>query len=104
MNRFKASIIDGVKRATAIQDELKKEVSSLKGNPPQLTTVLVGDDYVSHVYIKRKLMAAKAVGLCCCTHSYNLTNFPFIFNVKFLNCCFFCRHFDKHSVFGKLVF
>ncbi|XP_034245421.1 probable bifunctional methylenetetrahydrofolate dehydrogenase/cyclohydrolase 2 isoform X2 [Thrips palmi] len=62
-SRCKASIIDGVKRANSIQDELKKEVSLLEGNRPQLTTVLVGDDYVSHVYIKRKMMAAKAVGI-----------------------------------------
>lgn len=61
--RLKAAIIDGVARANVIQDALKSEVSSFKESRPQLTTVLVGDNYVSHVYIKRKMMAAETVGI-----------------------------------------
>ena len=60
-----AALIDGVKRANIIQEQLKRDVSSFieKGyHPPQLTTILVGKDDVSHVYIKRKISAAEAVG------------------------------------------
>lgn len=64
--RLEAALIDGVKRANCILEQLTREVAQLQEQghrTPQLTTILVGDHYPSHVYIKRKISAAKAVGI-----------------------------------------
>ncbi|KAK7865627.1 hypothetical protein R5R35_009792 [Gryllus longicercus] len=64
--RYRAKIIDGVKIARDIRNELKAEVNEwvAHGNrQPHLTAILVGEDQASHAYVSAKMKAAKYVGI-----------------------------------------
>jgi methylenetetrahydrofolate dehydrogenase (NADP+) / methenyltetrahydrofolate cyclohydrolase len=56
-----AHMIDGKALAAKVREEVALEVEEL--GPVGLTTVLVGDDPASHVYINLKQKAAQAVGI-----------------------------------------
>lgn len=56
-------IIDGKAIAQEIEDEIAREVSTLKGRPPSLTVVIVGHDPASHIYVNRKKAACERVGI-----------------------------------------
>ncbi|MGI5245545.1 bifunctional methylenetetrahydrofolate dehydrogenase/methenyltetrahydrofolate cyclohydrolase [Dactylosporangium sp. CA-139066] len=60
-----ATILDGKATATAIKDELRARVSSLKaaGIVPGLGTILVGDDPGSHAYVAGKHRDCAEVGI-----------------------------------------
>ncbi len=69
-----ATILDGRKVATDIENEIADEVSLLKsaGNrAPHLAAILVGDNGASQTYVNNKIKACKKVGF-----EYTLLNFP----------------------------
>ena len=63
-------ILDGKKLSEKILQELKKEISK-KQLKLKLAVVLVGQDELSKIYIKRKKEAAKTIGV-----DFELFNFP----------------------------
>jgi methylenetetrahydrofolate dehydrogenase (NADP+) / methenyltetrahydrofolate cyclohydrolase len=56
-----ATLMDGKALAAKVQEEVARDVAEL--GEIGLATVLVGDDPASHIYIRRKHEAAKAVGI-----------------------------------------
>jgi methylenetetrahydrofolate dehydrogenase (NADP+) / methenyltetrahydrofolate cyclohydrolase len=56
-----ATLMDGKALAAKVQEEVARDVAAL--GEIGLATVLVGDDPASHIYIRRKHEAAKAVGI-----------------------------------------
>ena len=56
-------IIDGKAIATSLQDEIKREVSKLRGRKPHLAFIRVGDDPASIVYVGAKEKACAATGI-----------------------------------------
>ncbi len=60
-----AELIDGVKIARSIRNELASEVTALKarGVTPGLAVVLVGDDPASDVYVRSKERASHEAGM-----------------------------------------
>ena len=69
-----ATILDGRKVATEIEDEIADEVHQLTEaghKAPHLAAILVGDDGASHTYVNNKIKACKRVGF-----EYTLLNFP----------------------------
>ena len=62
---MRAQIIDGVKIAHDIREELKIEVQEwiAAGNKrPHLTALLVGEDPASATYVRNKMRAAREIG------------------------------------------
>ncbi|KAF4519583.1 hypothetical protein B566_EDAN003750 [Ephemera danica] len=62
----KAEIIDGLRIAKEIQQEIKLEIDQwlVAGHRrPQLTAILVGDDAASSTYVRNKMKAAENVGI-----------------------------------------
>lgn len=62
----KAKIIDGKALANAIQDEIAKEIISLREKTritPGLAVIIVGDNKASSLYVKNKIIACKKVGM-----------------------------------------
>lgn len=60
------AIIDGKYVAQLLREQIKQEIQGLVGGghrPPCLAVVIVGDDPASHVYVKNKHLACKAVGI-----------------------------------------
>ncbi|XP_073898108.1 bifunctional methylenetetrahydrofolate dehydrogenase/cyclohydrolase 2, mitochondrial isoform X4 [Castor canadensis] len=65
--RHEAIIISGTEMAKQIQKELQQDVESwiaLGNRRPHLSIILVGDNPASHTYVKNKIRAASAVGIC----------------------------------------
>ncbi|MGH2923474.1 MAG: bifunctional methylenetetrahydrofolate dehydrogenase/methenyltetrahydrofolate cyclohydrolase FolD [Solirubrobacterales bacterium] len=61
-----ARIIDGKAVAAQVRDRVAAEVAELtseRGRPPGLATVLVGDDPASAIYVRRKREACEQVGI-----------------------------------------
>lgn len=56
-------IIDGIKVAQDIKDEMKKSISMLQGKRPCLAVILVGEHSASELYVKRKTEACHYVGI-----------------------------------------
>ena len=56
------NILDGKLVSKKIQDEIKKEVSTLT-NKPCLLVILVGDDQASKIYVSSKEKACARVGM-----------------------------------------
>jgi len=56
-------VIDGNRIAADIIAELKAEVSQLKGRPPCIALVRVGDDPASVSYVKKKGLTAADIGI-----------------------------------------
>lgn len=67
MERVKnmANIIDGRKLADKMQQDLQKEVATLKqaGITPGLAVILVGDNPASQVYVRNKERSAQKIGI-----------------------------------------
>lgn len=64
--RCRAKIIDGVKIAKDIRNELKAEIqawTAFGNRPPQLTAILVGEDQASYAYVSAKMKAAREIGI-----------------------------------------
>ncbi|CAI5789860.1 bifunctional methylenetetrahydrofolate dehydrogenase cyclohydrolase 2 [Podarcis lilfordi] len=62
-----ATIISGKRLAAQVCEEIQKDVDSwlaLGNKRPHLTVVLVGDNPASHTYVRNKVKAAAAVGIC----------------------------------------
>jgi methylenetetrahydrofolate dehydrogenase (NADP+)/methenyltetrahydrofolate cyclohydrolase len=59
----KTKIIDGKAIAADIRQELKSEISGIKGRKPGLAVILVGDDPASHYYVGSKQKACTEVGM-----------------------------------------
>ncbi len=82
-------IIDGKARAKTIREQLKGEVSALKGRGihPRLAVVLVGDDPASHIYVSNKEKDCAEVGILSETHrlSANATEAEVLAAVEKLN-------------------
>ena len=69
-----AIIINGKEIAREIREELKVQVSELKGKynvVPGLATVLVGDDPASHSYVGGKIRTCQALGIHSDHHQSN---------------------------------
>ncbi|XP_070118448.1 bifunctional methylenetetrahydrofolate dehydrogenase/cyclohydrolase 2, mitochondrial isoform X4 [Equus caballus] len=65
--RHDAIIISGTEMAKQIQKEIQRGVESwisLGNRRPHLSIILVGDNPASHTYVRRKIRAASAVGIC----------------------------------------
>ncbi|XP_053511679.1 bifunctional methylenetetrahydrofolate dehydrogenase/cyclohydrolase 2, mitochondrial isoform X1 [Artibeus jamaicensis] len=65
--RHDAIVISGTKMAKQIQKEIQQGVEawvSLGNRRPHLSIVLVGDNPASHTYVRKKVRAASAVGIC----------------------------------------
>ncbi|XP_027400544.1 bifunctional methylenetetrahydrofolate dehydrogenase/cyclohydrolase 2, mitochondrial isoform X4 [Bos indicus] len=65
--RYDAIIISGTEMAKQIQKEIQHGVDSwvsLGNRRPHLSIILVGDNPASHTYVRRKIKAAAAVGIC----------------------------------------
>ena len=60
-----ASIIDGKRLGTEIEEELKSSVSLMTSSSraPHLVVVIVGEDPASHVYVRNKERACKRIGI-----------------------------------------
>lgn len=61
-----ATIIDGVKVALDVKNEVKRDVANWVANghrPPCLMCVLVGEDPASETYVRKKMEAAQYVGI-----------------------------------------
>lgn len=56
-------LIDGKKTSQEIKDELKTEISKLKGKVPGLVTILVGENPASQVYVRMKNKACAKIGM-----------------------------------------
>ncbi|XP_039701385.1 bifunctional methylenetetrahydrofolate dehydrogenase/cyclohydrolase 2, mitochondrial isoform X3 [Pteropus medius] len=62
-----AIIISGTEMAKQIQKEIQRGVESwisLGNRRPHLSIILVGDNPASHTYVRKKIRAASAVGIC----------------------------------------
>ena len=96
-----AKIIDGDSIAAAILEETKKSVEGLKakGISPKLGVVLIGDNPASEIYVNKKMLAAKSLGI-----EFELFRFPKSFSeaelVPFLNELNFRA--DVHAVLVQL--
>ncbi len=69
-----ATILDGRKVATDIENEIAEEVASLREagkRAPHLAAILVGDNGASQTYVNNKIKACKRVGF-----EYTLLNYP----------------------------
>ncbi|XP_068398921.1 bifunctional methylenetetrahydrofolate dehydrogenase/cyclohydrolase 2, mitochondrial isoform X2 [Eschrichtius robustus] len=65
--RHDAIIISGTEMAKQIQKEIQRGVESwisLGNGRPHLSIILVGDNPASHTYVRKKVKAAAAVGIC----------------------------------------
>ncbi|KAF3825109.1 hypothetical protein GH733_005743, partial [Mirounga leonina] len=65
--RHDAVIISGTEMARQIQKEIQRGVESwisLGNRRPHLSIILVGDNPASHTYVRKKIRAASAVGIC----------------------------------------
>ncbi|XP_016009491.2 probable bifunctional methylenetetrahydrofolate dehydrogenase/cyclohydrolase 2 isoform X2 [Rousettus aegyptiacus] len=65
--RHDAIIISGTEMAKQIQKEIQRGVESwisLGNRRPHLSIILVGDNPASHTYVRKKIRAASAVGIC----------------------------------------
>ncbi|XP_032696542.1 probable bifunctional methylenetetrahydrofolate dehydrogenase/cyclohydrolase 2 isoform X2 [Lontra canadensis] len=65
--RHDAVIISGTEMAKQIQKEIQAGVESwisLGNRRPHLSIILVGDNPASHTYVRKKIRAASAVGIC----------------------------------------
>ncbi|XP_059131207.1 bifunctional methylenetetrahydrofolate dehydrogenase/cyclohydrolase 2, mitochondrial [Peromyscus eremicus] len=65
--RHEAIIISGTEMAKQIQKEIQQGVESwiaLGNRRPHLSIILVGDNPASHTYVRNKIKAASAVGIC----------------------------------------
>ncbi|XP_040603324.1 probable bifunctional methylenetetrahydrofolate dehydrogenase/cyclohydrolase 2 isoform X2 [Mesocricetus auratus] len=65
--RHEAIIISGTEMAKQIQKEIQQGVESwiaLGNRRPHLSILLVGDNPASHTYVRKKIKAASAVGIC----------------------------------------
>ncbi|XP_077606458.1 bifunctional methylenetetrahydrofolate dehydrogenase/cyclohydrolase 2, mitochondrial isoform X1 [Crocuta crocuta] len=65
--RHDAIIISGTEMAEQIQKEIHRGVESwisLGNRRPHLSIILVGDNPASHTYVRKKIRAASAVGIC----------------------------------------
>nr|XP_058921890.1 bifunctional methylenetetrahydrofolate dehydrogenase/cyclohydrolase 2, mitochondrial isoform X3 [Kogia breviceps] len=65
--RHDAIIISGTEMAKQIQKEIQRGVESwisLGNGRPHLSIILVGDNPASHTYVRKKIKAAAAVGIC----------------------------------------
>ncbi|XP_044079982.1 probable bifunctional methylenetetrahydrofolate dehydrogenase/cyclohydrolase 2 isoform X1 [Neovison vison] len=65
--RHDAVIISGTEMAKQIQKEIQRGVESwisLGNRRPHLSIILVGDNPASHTYVRKKIRAASAVGIC----------------------------------------
>ena len=58
-----SKIIDGKAISADIRQELKSEISGIKGRKPGLAVILVGDDSASHYYVGSKQKACEEVGM-----------------------------------------
>ena len=60
-----AKIIDGRKFSEEILSQLKKRVEKLRsaGIVPKLDIILVGDDEASQIYVGKKMLSSKAIGM-----------------------------------------
>ncbi len=66
-----ATVIDGKAVAADVRARVATDVAWLtteRGRPPGLATVLVGDDPASHVYVRRKREACAEVGIASIHH------------------------------------
>ncbi|XP_058403243.1 bifunctional methylenetetrahydrofolate dehydrogenase/cyclohydrolase 2, mitochondrial isoform X2 [Diceros bicornis minor] len=65
--RHDAIVISGTEMAKQIQKEIQRGVESwisLGNRRPRLSIILVGDNPASHTYVRKKIRAASAVGIC----------------------------------------
>ncbi len=65
-------LIDGKVLSQAIRDQIAKDAAALlarSGVTPGLAAILVGDDPASHLYVKNKHKACKAVGIHVADHT-----------------------------------
>ncbi|CAO2639383.1 Bifunctional methylenetetrahydrofolate dehydrogenase/cyclohydrolase 2, mitochondrial [Lemmus lemmus] len=65
--RHEAIVISGSQMAKQIQKEIQQDVESwiaLGNRRPHLSIILVGDNPASHTYVRNKIKAASAVGIC----------------------------------------
>lgn len=60
-----AEVIDGLAISRKITAELRQKIErfTAEHRPPRLAVVLVGDDFASHVYVRRKRKACRQVGI-----------------------------------------
>ncbi len=65
-----ATLIDGKKVSGDIRDELKAEITELKGRGivPGLAVVLVGEDPASEIYVRNKRKTCEAIGVASFAH------------------------------------
>ncbi|CCB85853.1 MULTISPECIES: bifunctional methylenetetrahydrofolate dehydrogenase/methenyltetrahydrofolate cyclohydrolase FolD [Parachlamydia] len=80
-------IIDGVKIATEIQQELCDYIKHLHGRPPSLHVVIVGHHPPSEIYVKRKTEACFKTGIQSQTHRFpsEITESELLSHIQRLN-------------------
>ncbi|XP_023568791.1 probable bifunctional methylenetetrahydrofolate dehydrogenase/cyclohydrolase 2 isoform X2 [Octodon degus] len=67
LQRHEATVISGTEMAKQIQKEVQRGVEAwlaLGHERPHLSIVLVGDNPASHTYVRNKIRAASAIGIC----------------------------------------
>jgi methylenetetrahydrofolate dehydrogenase (NADP+)/methenyltetrahydrofolate cyclohydrolase len=65
---MKAELIDGIREAEKIKNNVKNEINST-GIKPGLGVILVGDDSASKLYVNKKEKACQEVGIYSETHT-----------------------------------
>ncbi len=64
-------ILNGKEVAKEVRSSLIPRVANffrLKGRPPHLSVIIVGDDSASHVYVKNKKIACESIGISSTIH------------------------------------
>lgn len=84
-----AKVIDGVKLAAAIREDVAKRAAALtkQGVKPGLAVILVGQDPASQVYVKNKVAACEKAGLHSVLEQYpaDLTQEALLSRIQTLN-------------------
>jgi methylenetetrahydrofolate dehydrogenase (NADP+)/methenyltetrahydrofolate cyclohydrolase len=94
-----AKIVDGKKIAQEIEGKLKREVSLLgkRGLAPKLVSIIIGEDPISHLYVRLKQKAAERVGI-----EFEKKVFPVAVGHETLKMYFGLKNKDKR-VHGIMV-
>ena len=94
-----AKIVDGKKIAQEIEGKLKREVSLLgkRGLAPKLVSIIIGEDPISHLYVRLKQKAAERVGI-----EFEKKVFPVAVGDETLKMYFGLKNKDKR-VHGIMV-
>lgn len=82
-------LLDGRGMADDVKRSLAEAISQLTGRPPCLAVVLVGNHPASQLYVKRKAVACRSIGIRSLTHSlpHDISEKALLSEIARLNEC-----------------